>query len=317
MIDIRAKLALVMMRRLRWLASRYVSDLDQFRRQEQRFFKRLPMPRGVQHRYRTIAGIRAAEFTPKRLRQPHKIVLYLHGGGYSCGSVDSYAALMARFAKETGIVYLGIDYRLAPEHPFPAALEDATATYRWLLYEGGYAAHDIIVMGDSAGGGLMLALLLHLKELGQELPLCGVALSPWTDLAMTGASVVQNAQREPLLDPLEAGKWARWYAGDIPLKHPLISPLYGDLSGLPPLLVHVGTEEILYNDTTRLIDAARAQGTEATLWIGEGMPHVWHFMWHYLPQSRAAIAQAGAFIHQQIGVRTQQTTPMIPVKIKR
>lgn len=314
MIDVRAKAALFMMRRLRRLASCYASDIHQFRIQEQRFFKRLPMPKGVQQRYRTIAGLRAAEFTPKQLRQPHKIVLYLHGGGYSCGSVDSYASLMARFAKETGIVYLGIDYRLAPEHPFPAALDDALAAYQWLLDEGGYAAHEVVVMGDSAGGGLGLALLLRLKELGQDLPLCAVALSPWTDLAMTGASVKENAHRDPLLDPSEAGKWSRWYAGEAPLEHPLISPLYGDLSGLPPLLLHVGTEEVLYNDATRLLDKAKSQGTEATLWVGEGMPHVWHFMWRFLPQAKEAIAQASDFIHGQILAQERRAASSVSVE---
>lgn len=300
MFDIRAKFALLMMRRLRRLASRYTNDLRRFRIQEQRLFKRLPLPKGVERRDQTIAGMRAAQWVPKQLREPQKIVLYLHGGGYSCGSIDSYASLIARFAKETGIVCLGIDYRLAPEHPFPAALDDVLATYNWLLQEGGFAAHDVVVMGDSAGGGLTWALLLRLKELGQDMPLCTVTLSPWADLAMTGVSVVHRAQRDPLLEPVEAQKWAQRYAGETPLKHPLISPLYGDLSGLPPMLLHVGTEEILYSDTMRLAEKAQVQGTDVTLWIGEGMPHVWHFMWRYLPQSRQAIAQASDFIHQKI-----------------
>lgn len=302
MFDIRAKFILFTMRRFRWIASRCANDLERFRIQEQRFFKCLPLPRGVERREQTVAGMRAAQWVPKRLRQPQKIVLYLHGGGYSCGSIDSHASLMARFAKETGIVYLGIDYRLAPENPFLAALDDALAAYDWLLQEGGYAAHDVVVMGDSAGGGLAWALLLRLKALGRDFPLCAVTLSPWADLAMTGKSAVKRGQRDPLLDPVEARKWAQWYAGDTSLKHPLVSPLYGDLSGLPPVLLHVGTEEILHSDSLRLAATAQAQGTDATLWVGEGMPHVWHFMWHYLPQSRQAITQVSDFIHHQISV---------------
>ena len=187
------------------------------------------------------------------------------------------------------------DYRLAPEHPFPAALDDARAAYQWLLSDRGVRPDQIAVVGDSAGGGLTVATLVSLRDQGIALPAAAALLSPWVDLAGTGQSYEARAERDPMLRPDTLRLDAQRYAGSADVHDPLVSPLYADLRGLPPMLVQVGTEEILFDDATRLVEAAVAAGVEARLEVGEGLCHVFQS----LPVAHEAIAatdRIGAFI---------------------
>ncbi len=225
-----------------------------------------------------------------------RLVLYLHGGGYTLGSRKSHRGLAGRIARAAKARVLLPDYRLAPEHPFPAALEDATSCWRWLM-SGGYAPHHIAIAGDSAGGGLALSTVLALKASGAALPACVIGLSPWTDLDGAGPTAQPGAVDDPMLSPVGLHTSARHYApGD--LRNPLAAPLHGDLEGFPPLLLQVGTKEILLSDSTRFADKAKSAGVEVTLEIEDGLIHVWQ-MFPQLPEAQSAVERIGAFIQQK------------------
>src|SRR5580700_2171541 len=186
------------------------------------------------------------------------VLLYLHGGGYFGCSAESHRPITAAFARQ-GFRVLAPNYRLAPENPFPAAVDDAVAAYRGLL-GAGYSPAQIVVAGDSAGGGLALSLLLELRDRGNPLPRGAALFSPWTDLAATGESILTNAKRCAMFHGPDIARSARYYLGEMDPRNPLASPLYGDLGGLPPLLIHVGADEVLRDDSTRLAERARAAG---------------------------------------------------------
>jgi len=224
-----------------------------------------------------------------------RVVLYLHGGSYIAGSINSHRALAANIAAAAGARALVLDYRLAPEHPFPAALEDALAAYRWLLAVGA-PADKIYVAGDSAGGGLAAALLLALREAGDPLPSAAILLSPLTDMAFSGESLKTKAKVDLIVDFGKESQFAPLYLGDTDPRAPLVSPLYADLRGLPPLLLQVGSDEILLSDSTRLAEKAKATGVDVTLEVWEGMQHVWHFAASLIPEGRDAIRRIGEFI---------------------
>jgi len=219
-------------------------------------------------------------------------ILYLHGGGYTVGSIRTHRALVARLAAATGARALVIDYRLAPEHPFPAAVDDAVTAYRWLV-ESGVAPSGIVVAGDSAGGGLTVALLVALRDAGDPLPAAAVCISPWVDLACTGDSMATRAAADPMVQRAPLLSMAEAYLAGRDARTPLASPLYADLRGLPPLLVHVGTAETLLDDATRLAARARAASVAVDLETWEDMIHVWHAFAPVLPESEAAIARVG------------------------
>jgi monoterpene epsilon-lactone hydrolase len=224
-------------------------------------------------------------------------VLYLHGGAYAIGSPSCYRHLTWRIAAAARACVLAIDYRLAPEHPFPAALEDAERAYRWLL-SGGAEPRHVVVMGDSAGGGLVLALLMKLRDAGCALPAAAVALSPWTDLALTGASLALNARADPMINVKAVPGLARNYLAGADPRNPYASPLYGDPAGLPPTLIQVGSDEVLRDDATRMADKMRSAGCRVELEIWPRMPHVWHVFAPLLPEARKAIARMGSFVAQ-------------------
>jgi len=226
-------------------------------------------------------------------------VLYLHGGAYTIGSPSCYRHVTWRIAAATRALVLAIDYRLAPEHPFPAAVEDAERAYRWLLCEGAEPA-KIAVMGDSAGGGLALALLLKLRDAGVALPAAAVALSPWTDLALTGASLTLNAKADPMLHAAPVPGLAKNYLAGADPRNPYASPLYGDPTGLPPTLIQVGSDEILRDDAIRMADRMRSAGCTIEIEIWPRMPHVWHLFAPVLPEARRAIARIGSFVGQHL-----------------
>ena len=220
-----------------------------------------------------------------------RIVLYLHGGGYVIGSPRSHRHLAAAIASAGQATGLLLDYRLAPEHPFPAAVEDATAAYRWLL-EQGIAPGHVVIGGDSAGGGLTVATLVALRDAGVPRPAAGVCISPWTDLTFGGASYRTRAQSDPIVSRPGIDGIAQAYLGATPLA----SPLFADLRGLPPLLIQVGSDEVLLDDATELADRAKAAGVDTTLEVWDRMIHVWHWFLPMLDEAQAAIDGIGRFV---------------------
>jgi len=247
-----------------------------------------------------LAGSVSGEWVSAPDADPDRVILCLHGGGYTMGSSKATRVLASYFSSASGCRVLVIDYRLAPEHPFPAALEDTVSAYRWLLQQG-IRSDRIVFVGLSAGGGLALSGLVSLRDANLVLPAAAVLISPWTDLAGTGESVVTRAAADPWLTDEMNRYHAALYAGGKDLRHPLISPLYADLHGLPPLLIHVGSDEIMLDDSTRAADSARLAGVEVTMDVWEGMWHVWHAFASRLPEGRKAIEQIGQFARRMQG----------------
>ncbi|GAB2794708.1 acetyl esterase/lipase [Hymenobacter luteus] len=229
---------------------------------------------------------------------PGRVLLYLHGGGYVVGSLNTHRALVGALAQQCGVAALSIAYRKAPEYPFPAALDDALLAYRWLVAQG-YAGPDIIVAGDSAGGGLALALLLALRNQGETLPAAAVGLSPWTDLVLPTGMLRRVCQEESrVLEALEIRGWGSLYAAATPLSDPLVSPVRADLRGLPPLLIQVSDAEVLGDDVVEFVQKARAAGTPVTLQVFEGLVHWWHLFWRWVPEARVALRRVADFTQQ-------------------
>jgi acetyl esterase/lipase len=242
-------------------------------------------------------GVPAEWVTAAGARDDHAI-LYLHGGGYCIGSITTHRALAADLSRAAAARVLLIDYRLGPEHVFPAAVEDATAAYRYLIGSGIRTTRAAIA-GDSAGGGLTVAALLALRDAGDGLPAAGVCLSPWLDLTMSGASMDSKAALDPMVQRDRLQRLADAYLGKADAKHPLASPLFADLHGLPPLLVHVGTAETLLDDSTRFAPRARSADVDVTLDIWDDMIHVWHAFGAVLPESGQAIERIAAFLQRR------------------
>lgn len=226
-------------------------------------------------------------------------ILYLHGGSFICGWPSLYRDLTWRLATMCRACVLCIDYRLAPEHPFPAALEDAVTAYRFLLAEGANPRH-IAMMGDSAGGGLVFSTLLRLRDEGVPLPAAAVVVSPWTDLALTGESLRLNAEIDPLIPVELAPRVVELFLAGADPRHPYASPLYGDPSGLPPTLIQVGGDDVLRDDAARMAEKMRAAGCHVELEIAPRMWHVWHLLMRVLPESRAALARIGTFMQHRL-----------------
>lgn len=320
MASVQSRLMVFFMRKLQNQAQELLNQgtagIDLLRIEKERAFSKFKTPRNISCKPFTIGKLEAAWFTPKNFKHPNKVILYLHGGGYTTGSFNSHKALIGKLATELGCKALGINYRLAPEHPYPAALDDAILAYQWLLEEEHYNPKDIIIAGDSAGGGLTLASLLRIREEGLPQPLSAVMLSPWTDLALTGESALVNPEKDPLLVTKTAKEWGLWYAGKESVLHPFVSPLYGNLSDLAPMLVQVGTEEILLNDSTRLEEKIKhANNTSLKVEVWEGMPHVWQFGWQYVPESKKAIKHIVAFVEEQIEATQNKTSVITPAPI--
>jgi len=250
-------------------------------------------PEDVKIEPTTIAG-RPAEWHTPAHTTPSRVLIYFHGGGYVSGSLISHRHLVAMLAKATDCRALALDYRLAPEHPFPAALDDATACYHQLLEEG-IAPENIAFAGDSAGGGLTLATMLNLREKGTPLPSAAACLSPWTDLAITGNSIQTNADKDLLLDPKGLTLAGLGYLNNQDTKNPLASPLYADLTGLPPMLIQVGEPEMLFDDASRLAENARKANVEVTFEPWPEMFHVWQLVAPVLPEGEQAIQRIAQF----------------------
>jgi epsilon-lactone hydrolase len=250
--------------------------------------------------YLDADGVPAAWIVPPGL-ETKRTVLYLHGGSYNAGSIGSHLPLTGSIALAAKARLLAIDYRLAPEHPFPAAVDDALAAYQWLLKES-VQANRIVVAGDSAGGGLTLSLLLSLREKGLPLPAAAVCLSPLTDMTFSGESWTTNARTDFMLKRIPAVKSAEIYFREANPRAPLLSPLFAELAGLPPLLIQVGSEEVLLSDSTQFAEKARLAGVDVTLEVWKGMQHVWQYAASMLPEARQAVARIGEFVIQHCPV---------------
>jgi len=225
-------------------------------------------------------------------------ILYLHGGGYALGSPQAYLGFTGVLSDVSQTRILSVDYRLAPEDPHPAAVQDAVSAYRWLLQQG-ILAESIIIGGDSAGGGLTFATLLKLKELGEKLPAAAFAISPWVDLAVTGETVITKADVDPMITEPSLYYMASLYANNTDVRTPFISPLYGDLSGLPPVLIHAGTSEMLLSDSQRIAEALRTAGVDCTFKEWEDLFHVFHTVVG-LPEARTATEEIASFIKRRL-----------------
>jgi acetyl esterase/lipase len=261
----------------------------------------LQVPDGTRREKVTANGV-PGEWITNDASSDSTTLFYLHGGGYSIGSVNTHATLISQIARTARARAFAIDYRLAPEHPFPAALDDAVTAYRWLLSQG-IDAKSIVIAGDSAGGGLTAATLLALRDSGDPLPGGAVLLSAWTDLAGTGESQKTRAELDPMIPAFEGvSPMAEWYIGTGSATDPLISPLYGDFNGLPPLLVHVGDHEVLLSDSTRYTEKARAAGADVTLKVWDEMIHVFQFF-PMLPEAQQAIAEIGEWVRTHVAAK--------------
>jgi len=279
------------------------SSIDDFRREcEEGAAKYGRIPEGVSVTGCVIGGVKAEWLVPAGA-PADKIIMYVHGGGYVSGSCADHRGFVARFAVRCGYQALTYEYRLAPEHPFPAAVDDSVNVYR-ALTESKYSPSDIIIAGESAGGGLTLALLLALKKKGLLLPAAAVAISPWTDLKCEGESY--RTKNKVSLAPLNSWTvFSRYYAGSADPSNPLISPLYGDLNDLPPILINSGADDELYDDGKNFYLKAKAAGADVRFRSGEGMVHCYPLLAPMFPEASETMDEIVAFIKQHFGGRNK------------
>ncbi len=245
----------------------------------------------------TVAG-RAAEWITAPGSQTGRAILYLHGGGYVMGSLTTHRSLVGEISRAAQAAALLVDYRLAPEAPFPAAVEDGVAAYRWLL-DNGFAAKNLAIAGDSAGGGLAVATLISARDQGLPMPKAAVPISPWSDMTCSNESYKTRAEADPLVGSGSIGDMANLYLQGKDPKHPYASPNFASLKSLPPLLIHVGRDEVLLDDSIKLDQKAKADGVNSTLEIWEDMIHVWHAFHPMLPEGKQAIERVGAFLREK------------------
>jgi epsilon-lactone hydrolase len=257
------------------------------------------MQDGVEVKPQVIEGIKAEWLIPDGY-YPEKVILYAHGGGYVSGSCNDHRTIVSKFAKQTGITSLTYEYRLAPENPFPAALDDSVAVYSWLLASG-YKPNNILVAGESAGGGLCLALLLALKERNIAFPVAAVSISPWTDLSCSGESY--KSKNKVSLAPLNSWTvFSKYYCGNHRPDYPLISPLFGDLKGLPPLLINSGEDDELFDDGEKFYLKAMDAGVDATFRKGKGMVHCYPLLAPMFPEATEAMEEIIGFIKKYTNI---------------
>ncbi len=270
-------------------------DIEAWRRDMRAMERLVPRPPAHGEPVEVSAGRLTFHRVTTPASRPGRHVLYLHGGGYVSGAPAHYRHFTWRIANAVGACVWILEYRLAPEHPFPAALEDAAAGYCWLA-DRMADTRQLFVIGDSAGAGLALCLLLKLRDDGGSLPGAAVAMSPWTDLALTGQSLRSNAAADPMLNAENLPELAQYYLAGADPRTPYASPLYGDPAGLPPVLIQVGSDEILRDDAVRMAEKLRKENPHTRLEIWSRMPHVWQLFVPVLPEAHRAIAQIGDFI---------------------
>jgi epsilon-lactone hydrolase len=246
-----------------------------------------------------IAGMPAQLLVPPR-HDADRALLFLHGGGYVYGSLKSHAGMVAEIARSSGCQALSIQYRLAPEHPFPAALDDACAGYEWLLRRG-FKPEKLAIVGDSAGGGLVMSTLVTLRDKSRPLPGAAVCISPWVDLEATGESWRTRQALDPMLDRPLVDQLSALYLAGHKRPHPVVSTIHADLHGLPPMLIQVGEREVLFSEGELLAKKASAAGVDVTFEEWAQMVHVWHLYYPMLGAGREAIARVGAFLCAKTG----------------
>ncbi len=257
------------------------------------------IPKGIVVKEQNIEGIKSEWLIPEGT-QSEKLILYVHGGGYVSGSCNDHRGFISKFAKNTGVTNLIYEYRLAPEHPFPAAVEDSVKMYQWVL-SAGYKPENILLAGESAGGGLCLAVLLALKERQIALPVAAVAISPWTDLTCSGSSYTTKNKNSAA--PLYSWNvFSKHYIGSFSADLPLISPLFGDLKGLPPLFINSGTNDELYDDGEQFYLKAKAAGVNVFFRKGEGMIHCYPLLSPIFPEATEAMNEIVDFIRLQLRI---------------
>lgn len=286
-----------------YLKRRPLADRDAFVRLARRKFDppkflRQPVPKYAQITPLHDQGVRG-EWITVREQTTARTVYYIHGGGYAAGSPELYRPFTTTLARAAQARVFALAYRLAPEHPFPAALDDAVAGYRWLLAQGARPENTLIA-GDSAGGGLTLATLVRLRQEQIPMPAAGLLLSPWADLAVTGQSLYANEATDAMFYADAIKAFAPFYLGQTPATDPLASPVYADLTGLPPLLLFVSNSEVLLDDSLRIAANARAAGVSVDLQAWDDLPHVWPAMVGVLPEARAALKLIVDFTEHQL-----------------
>jgi phosphinothricin tripeptide acetyl hydrolase len=258
----------------------------------------VPRPEGVRFTPVSANGV-PAEWTVADGARDDVAIVYFHGGGYAMGSLDTHRGHCARISSAARACVLSVDYRLGPENPHPAAVEDAVAAVRFARASG-FAPRRTAVAGDSAGGGLTLAALVALRDLGDPMPAAGLCISPWTDLALTGDTIETKAAEDPMVRAADLRLMADAYLAGRDAKTPLASPLYADLAGLPPLLVQVGSAEILLDDAVRVAERARKAGVAVDLRVWPDMIHVWHAFAQILPEGQQAVDEMAAFFEKRL-----------------
>jgi len=237
------------------------------------------------------------------------VLLYLHGGGYIACSPETHRSLIGSLARRTGGTVYAPTYRLAPEHPFPAAIDDARSAYDYLTIDCGIAPSRIVVAGDSAGGGLALGLVLALRDAGAPLPAALVTFSPWTDLALTGSSLDENTDRCAMFAGITIRRASVFYVGTSDPRHPYLSPLYGDYRGMPPMLVHASLDEVLRDDAIRVASRARDAGVPVELRLWRQVPHAWQFFAAVLPEADESLRDTVRFIRAHVTASASRISP--------
>ena len=272
---------------------------DDDRLSYERIMSALPMDDDIETERVGVNGV-PAEWIWAPESEDSRVILYLHGGGYLFGSARTHRVMLAHMARAAKARVLALDYRLAPELPFPAPVEDSVSAYQWLLAQG-IAPEKMAFGGDSAGGGLVVAALVALRSVGEPMPAAGVCISAWADMESTGKSMTTNAEADPSVSKERLLKIAKVYLNGRDPKAPLASPVHADLTGLPPLLLQVGGIEVLLDDSTLLKSRAKAAGVPVEMEVWDDMPHVWHHYAPILPEARKAIGRIGEFVLQHTG----------------
>lgn len=283
---------------------------DTQRRSFERVCALLPSARGTNSEGVNLEYCGALRIVPKKLQaalyaveasgsHDKRALLYFHGGAYVVGSAGAYSSFLSHYAKKLNCLVLAVDYRLAPEHPHPAGLTDALSGWRYLL-EQGYRPENIIIAGDSAGGGLSSSLVLKLKQEQQTLPGAVFLISPWVDLGLSGPSVTERADREAMIGFAWLQESAAFYMGGGDVDDPLLSPLFGEMEAWPPVLIHVGSDEILYDDSTRLAVQLQMAGNDVSIVDWAGMWHVFHILAPILPEANRAIDDSAKWMRSKL-----------------
>jgi len=277
--------------------------IDQLRKETENAGSSIPLPKNIKYKSVVAGNVNAEWITCGEVNE-NRIFMFMHGGGYYRGSIAATRATVARISAEAKIKCLSIDYRLAPEHPFPAAINDTYSAYEWLVNEGINPEH-IIVSGQSAGGGLCLALLLKIKDKNFSQPKGAVALSPWTDLYQTGKTMVTNEKIDPIISKKYLDRFAKLYFPDSYNMSYLASPIIGELSGLPDILIQVGSAETMLDDSKRFYKKAKKANVNVKLEIWEDMFHGWHSNAHILNDADKAIKNIGIFCRNVLHKKTE------------